>query len=133
VKFHNIIVKFYNLEQTIEKIEFKFSENTCIKLKKIGLVRPMGNTLRVRLMGNSETNGQHFFEKLVCCPLVSPIVSLQCKVYISSLFNKVKIKFLTFSFRKTSVNDADKIHFLSLVIPRQIISVPSVKIPSHKI
>jgi hypothetical protein len=31
---HNIIVKFYNLEQTIEKIEFKFSENTCIKFKK---------------------------------------------------------------------------------------------------
>ena len=25
-------------------------------------------------MGNSETNGQHFFEKLVCCPLVSPTV-----------------------------------------------------------
>ena len=34
----------------------------------------MGNTLRVRPMGNSETNGQHFFEKLVCCPLVSPTV-----------------------------------------------------------
>ena len=44
------------------------------QIKKIGLVRPMGNTLRVRPMGNSETNGQHFFEKLVCCPLVSPTV-----------------------------------------------------------
>jgi hypothetical protein len=44
------------------------------QIKKIGLVRPMRNILRVRLMGNSETNGQHFFEKLVCSPLVSPIV-----------------------------------------------------------
>jgi hypothetical protein len=34
VKFHNIIVKFYNLEQTIEKTVFKFSKNTCIKLKQ---------------------------------------------------------------------------------------------------
>ena len=25
-------------------------------------------------MGNSNTNGQHFFEQLVCCPLVSPTV-----------------------------------------------------------
>ena len=72
--FRNIIVQFYNLpvEQIIEK--FKFSENTCMKLKKIGLVRPMGNTLGVRPMGNSEANGQHFFEKHVCCPLVSPTV-----------------------------------------------------------
>ena len=34
----------------------------------------MGNTLRVRLMGNIEINWQHFFENLVCCPLVSPTV-----------------------------------------------------------
>ena len=44
------------------------------EIKKIGLVRPMGNTLGVRPMGNSEANGQHFFEKHVCCPLVSPTV-----------------------------------------------------------
>jgi hypothetical protein len=37
----------------------------------------MGNTLSVRPMGNSETNGQQFFEKLVCCPLVSPTVYYQ--------------------------------------------------------
>ena len=42
----------------------------------MGLVRPMSNTLCVRPMGNSQTNGQHFFGKLVCCPLVSPTVSI---------------------------------------------------------
>jgi hypothetical protein len=54
---YNLPIIFY-LEQTIEKTVFKFSENTCMKLKKIGLVRPKGNTLGVRPMGNSETNGQ---------------------------------------------------------------------------
>jgi hypothetical protein len=42
-----------NLEQTIEKIVFKFSGKYMDQIKKIGLVRPMGNTLRVRLLGNS--------------------------------------------------------------------------------
>jgi hypothetical protein len=32
------------------------------QISKIGLVRPMGKTLRVRPMGNSETDEQHFFD-----------------------------------------------------------------------
>jgi hypothetical protein len=39
------------------------------QIKKIGPVRPMGNTLRVRLMSNSETNGQPFFRKARVLPI----------------------------------------------------------------
>jgi hypothetical protein len=44
------------------------------QIEKIGLVKLMGNTLRVRPMGNRVTNKQHFFEKLVCSSLVSSTV-----------------------------------------------------------
>ena len=79
------------------------------EIKKIGLVRPMGNTLGVRPMGNSEANGQHFFEKHVCCPLVSPTVSI---VFLSEF--GVKNWLLTLSkFCKKSRYQLSKIPVLN--------------------
>jgi hypothetical protein len=64
VKFHNIIVKFYNLEQTIGKL--------CLSFQKIHVSNYKNRTSETNGQHPlCETNGQHFFEKLVCCPLVS--------------------------------------------------------------